>query len=89
MGSPAGVRDWSDLSALQPTAPGGAGDSPAWSEETRADARYYRDLSPERLAQMALRFLHAAKDRNPLAGRIDLDLNVLAVVAPDTVRDAP
>ena len=89
IGSPAGVRDWSDLSTLQPIAPGAAGDWPPWSEETRVDVRYYRDLSPEELAHLALRFLHAAKDRNPLAGRIDLDLDVLAMVAPPTIGGAP
>jgi hypothetical protein len=89
IGSPAGVRDWSDLSTLPRIAPSSARDWPAWSEETGADVRYYRDLTPERLAQMVLRFLNAAKDRNPLASRIDLDLDVLAVVAPGTVGGAP
>jgi hypothetical protein len=82
--SPTGAHDWSGLSALRQYDPGDARDSPAQSDKARAEAERYRGLSREELARMALTYLSAAKQLNPLAKQTDMDLQVLAEVAPAT-----
>jgi hypothetical protein len=88
-GSPTGADDWSSLAGVRQVAPGAAADSPVQDETTLADVKYYLGRNQGELASVALGYLRAAKDRNPLASQIDLDLRDLALVAPATVGTAP
>jgi hypothetical protein len=87
--SPAGASDWSALSVLSQPIPGASYDPGIWGERTRAKVQHYRVMTPEELAFVSLRFLQAAKERNPLASQIDLDLQLLHKVAPCTAAGAP
>ena len=88
-GSPTGPGDWSGLTGLQQVAPGMAADSLARDEASFAEVEYYRSMSRDELAQVALGFLRAAKERNPLASQIDLDLQDLATIMAATGEVAP
>jgi O-Antigen ligase len=67
-----GVEDWSGLAGLngEPPDPGVAAGSLAAKADTRDICAYYRGLSQADLAQLALDFLAAAEERNPLATQI-------------------
>lgn len=88
-GSPTGARDWSGLAGLQQAAPGVATGSVARDETTLAEVKYYRSLSRDRLVEIALGFLRAADERNPLASQIDLDMQDLTVIARAMDEDTP
>ena len=74
-----GLGDWSELAgAPRVPEPGQAAGSLAQDEPARDSAGRYRSMSREELVGLAQNFLEAAKERNPLAGQIDITLAVLA-----------
>ncbi|MBN1320290.1 MAG: hypothetical protein JXA87_05530, partial [Thermoleophilia bacterium] len=79
-----GLRDWSALAAVegQLPAPGTAAASLAGDEDRLAVATRYRDLTTDQLAAIALDFLGAADERNPLADQVDAILQRLAMLSP-------
>ncbi|MBN1628628.1 MAG: hypothetical protein JW990_02590, partial [Thermoleophilia bacterium] len=81
-----GLRDWSALASVagQIPAPGTAAASLARDEDRLATATRYRDLTTEQLVEMALDFLQAADERNPLADQVDATVEILRRVTATT-----
>jgi hypothetical protein len=77
--SETGLSDWSALSALGPgiPGPGVASASLARDAQSLADATYYRGRTIQELEQIAVAFLEAADERNPLASQVDTTRMVL------------
>ncbi len=78
-----GLEDWSALAGLEGPLPdtGAAAGSLAATTETRETADSYRELSQTDLAQLALDFLGAAKERNPLASAVGEAIETVRAVA--------
>lgn len=79
----AGLGDWSSLAALatlaeQPPDPGRATGSLAKTDQTRAQATYYRGLAPADLAQLATFMLKMAAERNPLQPQVQAAATAIA-----------
>jgi hypothetical protein len=77
-----GLQDWSGLANVRQDVPGPglASESLAQDETTRAVAARYRSLDRDELSQVALAFLQAAKERNPLASQIATAIEIVEQV---------
>lgn len=80
-----GLEDWSVLRGADdpPPAPGIASGSLVVTSHTHEKASYYRSLSRDDLADLALEFLRGAAARNPLTNEVSSAMDVLQQVRKD------
>jgi hypothetical protein len=83
-----GLQDWSNLAGLDGAlpAPGTVAESLAADETTQEIAAHYRSIPGSQLASLALDFLSAAKERNPLASQVNEAIALVEQIAAITGR---